>query len=195
IGEDSQGSWTLTICDNDPTQHDGAYNQSRLLIRPQDTAVRAGNWFYRGTAVAGDYVEQTLSIYGTDLVGNQTQPLTFTFAVDTAAPVITVTTQPTAAVAMGDPFRLAGLVSDGGQVQVMRLNIIAPDGSVLADTIDHTNGMWVYTDTSQFVQGGAYTLFVEAEDEAGNQSVAGPFVLTIVALEPTRIYLPLILQY
>ncbi|MEE8392580.1 MAG: proprotein convertase P-domain-containing protein, partial [Anaerolineae bacterium] len=204
LGEDALGDWTLTICDDDPTQHDGTYNRSRLVLKPQDTAARAGRWFYRGSAVEeGDYVEHVVSIHGADLVGNRAEPLTLTFAVDTVAPAITVTTQPSGIVVIGNPFRLEGTVSDGGQVRVMRLSVLAPNGDTLADTIDHGpsagsgqgGGTWVYTDTSRFVISGTFTLFVEAQDEAGNQSTVGPFELTMVAPpEPLRVYLPLVLR-
>ena len=92
LGEDAAGDWTLTICDDAPAQDDGVYNRSRLVFKPQSTASQMGQWSYRASAETEeqDYVEHTVSIYGVDLVGNTTEPLTLSFAVDNVAPVSSV---------------------------------------------------------------------------------------------------------
>jgi len=202
LGEETAGTWRITICDDAPTQHDGTYNRSRLVLKPQDTAVQTGRWSYRVSDIEEvDYVEHTFSIYGVDLVGNRTvEPLTLTLTVDSVPPVITVTTRPPSTLTFGNPFRMDGAVSDGGGVKVMRLSILAPNGDTLADVIDldpsmgsgYPGATWTYTDTSKFVFSGAYALYVEAVDEAGNQSTVGPFELNLT--KPQPIYMPLIFK-
>ncbi|MBN1814246.1 MAG: proprotein convertase P-domain-containing protein, partial [Anaerolineae bacterium] len=200
IGEDSAGTWTLTICDSDPTQNDGVYNRGRLALRPRDTAARSGRWTYWASigADAQDYVSHTLSIYGVDLVGNRTgEPLVLNFAVDNVAPAITVTHQPAGATfSFGTPMLLDGTVSDGGGIKAVWLSVLAPNGGALAypiglvDLATDAGALyaWAHTDTSDFVLEGIYTLWVEAVDEAGNRSTAGPFELTMTA--PWLVYLP-----
>ncbi|MCJ7551391.1 MAG: LamG domain-containing protein [Anaerolineae bacterium] len=201
IGEGSVGTWTLTICDSDATQNDGAYNRSRLMLRPRDTGARMGRWTYwsRVGAAAQDYVSHTLSIYGVDLVGNRTsQPLVLNFAVDNVAPIITVTNQPAdAALSFGTPMLLDGTVSDGGGIKAAWLSVVAPDGGVMAFPIGLTAGAgtlytWAYADTSGFLQVGTYILRVEVMDNAGNRSVAGPFELTMTMSTPQLVYLPIV---
>jgi subtilisin-like proprotein convertase family protein len=198
IGEDSAGTWTLTVCDGDPAQNDGAYNRGRLALRPRDTAARAGRWTYREfiSADAQDYVSHTLSIYGVDLVGNRTgDPLVLNFAVDNVAPAITVTHEPGGAtLAFGTPMVLDGAVSDGGGIKAAWLSVVAPNGGGMAYPLGLTDAgtlyTWAYTDTADFVLEGTYTLWIEALDEAGNRGVAGPFELTMTA--PNLVYLPLV---
>jgi subtilisin-like proprotein convertase family protein len=200
IGEDSAGDWTLTVCDSDPAQNDGAYNRGRLVLRPRDTAARTGRWTYREfiSADAQDYVSHTLSIYGVDLVGNRTgDPLVLNFAVDNVAPAITVTHEPGGATLIfGTPMALDGTLSDGGGIRAAWLNVVAPNGGEIAYPLGLADAggryTWAYTDTADFVLEGAYTLWIEAVDEAGNHGVAGPFELTMTA--PHLAYLPLVGQ-
>jgi len=217
LGENVAGDWTLTVCDDVSAQNDGLYNRSRLEFKPQNTASRTGQWTYRASAETEeqDYVEHNLAIYGRDLVGNSTAPLTLTLAVDNVAPVITVTTPPPAALTPGDALHIAGLVSDGGGVRVMRLNLLLPGGETVAALLamdpptrtGRLSATWIYTDTSRFLSYGPYIVWLEALDEAGNQSAAGPFELTVgrrqVYLplvcknyepERERVYLPLVLR-
>jgi subtilisin-like proprotein convertase family protein len=199
IGEPSAGTWTLTVCDTDPAQNDGVYNRGSLVLRPRDTASRTGRWSYWASisAEAQDYVSHTLSIYGVDLVGNRTgEPLALNFAVDNVGPAITVTNQPAGATfTFGAPMPLDGTVSDGGGIRAAWLTVVAPNGGTMAYPIDLAGSVgglytWAYTDTDEFVLEGAYTLWVEAMDKAGNRSVVGPFELTMTS--PYQVYLPVV---
>ena len=97
----------------------------------------------------------------------------------------------------------------------MRLSVLLPNGDTVADliTLDpparpgRLSATWAYTDTSRFLSNGTYVMWLEAMDEAGNQSVVGPFELTVgwpqVHLplvcrnyepERERVYLPLVLR-
>ena len=135
IGEDSAGTWTLTICDTRPSADDGAYHRSRLVLKPRDTAARSGDWFYTASGAGElDYVEQNISIYGVDLVGNRsTHPLSLSFTVDNVAPVITVTTSvDTVPITATETMVLAGTASDGGPMSVI-IHMQAPEGDLQSD--------------------------------------------------------------
>ncbi|MCX7671811.1 MAG: proprotein convertase P-domain-containing protein, partial [Anaerolineae bacterium] len=92
-GEDSAGTWTLSICDLMAGDADGLYHRSRLTLRPRETAALTGDWTYTvRNDRPMDWVTQTISLYGKDLVGNRmTSPLTFEVIVDNVPPVVTTT--------------------------------------------------------------------------------------------------------
>jgi subtilisin-like proprotein convertase family protein len=194
LGEEVAGTWTLTLCDQAPAQHDGFYNRARLILTPQDTAPRTGRWFYKvfGDLDGEDYVEHRVAIYGVDLVGNRvTRPLSLTVVMDTVPPDLTVTQWPTDPVEIGKPARMAGTVEDPGGVQAMRLTGFDPRGGTVAARIERQGTTWVYTDTTPFIYRGTYQLYVEAVDEAGNRRTVGPLTLTM-RQPPAPICLPLI---
>ena len=194
-GEDAAGTWTLTICDENPASDDGAYNRSRLVLRPQHTAARNGSWFYtQSIPKALDDVEQTLAIYGLDVVGNRTaEPVSLTLRLDNVAPVITVTTAVSQVTT--DPNRtpitlLSGTVNDGGRVSTMYAFVQTPEDNLRAEQVARDGDAWWYDLQPDAV--GPYIVWGNAIDEAGNPTTARPYGATIV--EPNKIYLPLVMR-
>src|SRR5262249_29900331 len=132
-----------------------------------------GTWSYDlGTLIAGDGITKTLSLYGIDEAGNRTAtPLAQTFRLDNVAPVITPTQQLSASI-------ISGVVRDGSGILALRAIVTAPDGSISTSAIATTAGSggalnWTYTPS--LGTAGTYTVFVSAEDLAGNTSSIGPF--------------------
>lgn len=196
LGEQAAGTWTLRLCDGNPGVHDGQYLQGRLILVPQDTASRSGHWYYpvfEGT-LSSDYVERSLTVYAVDAVGNRTTSLDVRLIVDATGPDLTVTEWPDQPVPPGGPLRMAGTVSDTGGISAVRLIGTAPNGAPVGARIAPVGETWVYTGTTPFTRYGTYTLFIEAEDTSGNQSVVGPLPLTVQAEETRAVYLPLVLR-
>lgn len=125
-----------------------------------------------------DYVTRTISIYGTDTLGNRTpQPLSFTVYVDDVPPAITVSQAITAVLLGSNATVLSGTVSDGGAVTGMWVRTQAPDGETTSQAVAREGDTWWYdlpADTA-----GRYQLAVTAEDRAGNQGTAGPFMVDV----------------
>jgi subtilisin-like proprotein convertase family protein len=204
-GENAQGVWTLSICDHfSLAAENGFYNRSRLILSTDRLPTNTRAWWrYSLPNVENqDGVTQTLVLYGLDSVGNRTDPMGLTFQVDTVAPAIVYFTH-TTTLRPGEPFFLIGSVSDGSGVKAMRLSGLAPNQEYLAKvmTLDYVptlgagrNGAtWVYTDTRLFTQPGDYQLWVEAIDDAGNESTVGPLAVTSKP-SPAPIYLPLVFK-
>ncbi|MCG2738731.1 MAG: proprotein convertase P-domain-containing protein, partial [Syntrophaceae bacterium] len=184
-GQMSQGTWTLTICDLEPSANDGAYNRSRLVLKPQSTAARSGEWSYRVSIPdREDHVQHTLSVYGVDLVGNRTEPpLDVSFIVDNVAPVITVNEVVSQVWWGRTETILSGTVSDGGQVSAAFVYIQDPTGRIYSEMVTREGDTWRY-DLRAWLA-GRYTLGVIVGDLAGNVSTAGPFAVdaTCIAAE------------
>ncbi|MCJ7548292.1 MAG: proprotein convertase P-domain-containing protein [Anaerolineae bacterium] len=203
LGEEGQGTWSLSICDTDPAPaegapSDGSYSAGRLILVPQDAALRSGRWFFSvfGDEQPLDFESRSFEIYAADAVGNRTAtPLRVTVVVDAVPPEIVVTDWPPAPSSLDDALRFAGTVSDSGTVGVVRLVGKAPDGTEVASRAGLDAGTWVSTDTLWLSQYGTYALFVEAEDEAGNVGVVGPLLVVLVAQpEVTSVYLPCVVR-
>ena len=203
-GQDALGVWELWVCDRWPNEDAGVYNRSRLILSTDALAANTqARWSYSLPDVEGlDSITRTLALYGLDSVGNRsTDPLSLTFRVDTVPPAITYFTH-SDSLSPGEPFFITGSVSDGGGVKAMRLSGLAPNQDHLADVIPldydpsigsgHNGTTWYYSDTSQFTQPGSYTLWVEAIDQAGNRSTAGPFAVNVQSR--SVIYLPVLMK-
>jgi hypothetical protein len=123
--------------------------------------------------------------------------LALSFAVDTVAPAITVTTALTEVVITsaltGTITVLSGTVSDGGQVNSVFVSVRTPGGSFATESVALTDGNWRYDMPTGIL--GQYTLWVNAVDEAGNVALAGPYQVEVkVPPQLQRIYLPFVLK-
>ncbi len=122
----------------------------------------------------------TVALYGKDGAGNRgVTPLTRTFMVDTVAPTVTATLQ---------SRTLSGTVGDGGGLRALRVFITAPDSIVRSETLATTPGndgrlRWTFTPST--TTAGTYSVYVLAEDMAGNTGGTGPFVIRLDAEPPT----------
>ncbi len=133
------------------------------------------------------------SIAATDLVGNESTSLMFNFAVDSVAPVITITMLPTQSLLINAPLQISGLVSDGDSVTAISVSVVDPDGNQSTDLVDVVGGTWTHTDTTRFTTAGTNDVWVEATDRAGNQRTAGPYALTFASPPiASRLYLPIV---
>jgi len=176
-GQNSQGDWTLSICDLNPGADDGAYLRSQLTLTPRDTTAKAGRWSYRMPDVGQlDHVTRTVTIYAEDVVGNRTaDPLTLEFVVDNVSPAITVTAAISEVLLGSRTTVLSGTVSDGGPTTDVALQVQDPGGQVTVQGAARDAEAWWHD--LQPTLAGRYTLWVVATDQAGNSTTSGPFVV------------------
>jgi subtilisin-like proprotein convertase family protein len=184
-GENSAGTWTLTICDTYPADYAGTYNRSRLVLKPQNTAVQTGNWLHTVGGLDNlDNVEQTVQVYGFDLVGNRsTETISLTFWVDNVAPVITVTAAISEVEACPNRTAttvLSGTVSDGGQVSRMYASVRTPGGSRYTGQVARDGDAWWYD--LQPDATGTYTIKVTAVDAAGNTASTALYSVQVICV-------------
>ncbi|MBN1887617.1 MAG: Ig-like domain-containing protein [Thermoflexales bacterium] len=175
-GQASQGTWRLVVCDARPGEHDGVLLNGQLSLKavvlPADTSAA---WQYSLPGAGMDGVAQTRQLYAVDSVGNRSEVATLTFQVDTVAPLITVTQLYT------DAFDLVGDLSDGGGIKLLRLVSLSPGGSSQSQIVTNQAGEWSFSGTPSPLEEGVYTLWLEAEDVAGNRRRVGPFEVIVPA--------------
>lgn len=192
-GEASEGTWTMRICQLNPTDS-GSYLRARLWLAPQTTILYPdGLWSY--TIPNGgdlDHDDLTLGVYGIDRAGNRTEPLTVTYALDSSAPELQVLlVSPEVSEASSQPA-LGGLVADGSGVVEVSVWVASAAGADAAGAdiqleAEVRGGVWAFT--PPLGRTGWYDLWVEARDQSGNTTVAGPYRVRVVAAPD--IYLPL----
>ncbi|MCX6033133.1 MAG: proprotein convertase P-domain-containing protein, partial [Chloroflexi bacterium] len=183
-GQNSQGTWTLTICDRNPAANTGVYLRSRLTLSPRDPAAKIGRWTFSQAADAGqlDYVARSLTVYAEDIVGNRTaDPLRLNVWVDNVSPAITVTAALATAVQGRLTTVLTGTVSDGSPATDVSLHIQTPDGSAMVRAAAREDGRWWYD--LQGETAGRYTLWAVATDQAGNSTTVGPFAVDVTCTD------------
>ncbi len=209
-GQPAQGEWRLTICETYPVEDDGAYNHSQLIMQtdhlPRDTS---GMWRYTlSLPYQTDNVTQSITIYGLDAVGNRTTaPIDYTYQVDTRDPAITLDSYPSPLVTWHS-VDLSGTISDTNEIQSLELTILDPYQKWANTTLEWNGTTWNYIDLltethtltttevitevtkKHFGIAGDYVFWIEAEDEADNYGIIGPFELTVY--EPFKIYMPLL---
>ncbi|NNJ12715.1 right-handed parallel beta-helix repeat-containing protein, partial [Chloroflexales bacterium ZM16-3] len=179
--QDNQAAAGLVICLNQ------TLDPSCLPARSFDGSSGTAAWSYDVTQLlAGDGISSTLRLYGVDAVGNYSSPpLSRSFLVDTVAPVIT-TTQPIS-------VNLSGQVSDGGgavtmSALVIDLNGIASSEPITPTSVGATSWHWEYSLAGR--PQGTYTVFISAQDGAGNLSSTVAFVVTVDGSTPTSTPVP-----
>ena len=192
-GQSSAGTWSLKICDRDPSADHGAYLSASLILRsaeaPPSTTSR---WSYALDPPEEDGGEtHALYIYGVDAAGNRSsEPIALSYRVDTVAPVLTVDDSD-GRVALP----LSGTVSDGVGVDALELVALAADGTIVSDTIPVVGREWTYADASRLPVADGFVIWIQARDVAGNTTVAGPYPLVSEPGPPRlrhRLYLPTI---
>lgn len=193
VGQSSQGQWTLTICDSVPGTNDGAYLQSRLVLTPQagETLARTGDWVYNlSGSDRMDAVERTVQLYGVDLAGNRTAPLSVSYIMDNVAPVVAVTNLTRTVLYSVSVPVLDGIVSDGGRVTDVYVSV-QYGGTVYQDVAYLEGDTWRYALRPSAL--GTYSLRVSAYDAAGNVTHSDPFEVEVRT--PVQInYLPLVFK-
>jgi hypothetical protein len=184
-GEGSAGTWTLRVRDLDPASNDGSYLRSRLILTPRGMHPKSGRWTYRAPGTDElDYVVQTVTIYGEDVVGNRTtDPASLMIWVDSIPPEITVDEAITETATGGTEIVLRGTVMDGGPATYVSAHILTPAGERYRQGAGRDGDQWWVDLDARYL--GSYILSLVASDQAGNSAMAGPFVVaTRVQEEP-----------
>jgi subtilisin-like proprotein convertase family protein/type II secretory pathway pseudopilin PulG len=182
-GENSNGTWTLTICDTDDNSDSGSYNRARLILEKRNAAVTHADWFYTLTDLEDqDYVSHTLTAHALDLANNRsTDGATLTFRVDNVNPTITVTDTVELAEVTTSVRVLAGTTNDGGEVETLYANVHTPSGNRISMQIGRNGASWWLEFTPEEI--GEYTIWINAEDLGENITTAGSFNLTVMGLD------------
>ncbi|MGD2146812.1 MAG: proprotein convertase P-domain-containing protein [Anaerolineae bacterium] len=183
-GEESDGTWTLKLCDTVPITKEGTYNQARLSLTPVDTSAQRGSWSYNVSDLGDmDNVGHTVTAVGTDLAGNQSEPISLTFAVDNVAPSVEVTE--TVTVTLTTPNRppvrvLVGTAEDGGRIVQMVAFVEAPSGAMSNRQVARGEGDDEWWFELKPGDTGHYHIWVNAVDEAENSSRVGAYDVEII---------------
>ncbi len=177
-GESSAGTWTLAICDVEPSTGNGAYLSSQLILNPREIAPQTAIWSFNNPGGDElDYVTQTVRIAAQDPLGNRSAALSFDLLMDSVAPEVVIDTVLNE-LALGSTGRvLGGAVTDGGPAATVHIQVHAPDGSVTTIRTMQDGEAWWYELVPQFA--GQYTLWVVATDLVGNSSAFGPFMVAV----------------
>jgi hypothetical protein len=148
----------------------------------------ADRWTYTMPDLGAlDYVSRTVAISAVDGVGNRTaEPLVLSGWVDNVAPVLAAS-QVVSDVVLGRTATvLNGTVEDGseagsGPAVDVSVRVQPADGDAFrADTVRDA-GRWRFDLAG--TQAGVYTLWVDADDAAGNRSSAGPFEVQVTCAD------------
>ncbi|MBL9000269.1 MAG: Ig-like domain-containing protein, partial [Phycisphaerae bacterium] len=175
---------------------DGPWQPLTLTNRPATNG--SGDFAYAvSVGGAGGLAQGThaLRLRATDSSGNQSEPLAFSFTIDTAAPVLSVTTpEDGGTLDPADP-RLTGTVAGTGSAIAelcYRLND-GPEITMIFDAAGAAAGEGSFDERIRLgdLGPGTHTLTIRARDAAGNETtavrmfaldVAAP--LTVTALSP-----------
>ncbi len=188
-GENSNGAWTLTICDTDDNAESGSYNRARLVLEKQNSAVTHADWSYTLIGLDDqDYISHTLTAHALDLAGNRsTDGVTLTFQIDNVAPTITVSETVEVTATGANPVSvqvMAGTSSDGGEVQTLYAMATTPSGDRISLQIGRDGDDWWLEFTPE--ETGEYTFWINAVDLAGNVTTAGRYTVTIIWVVATH---------
>ncbi|WP_240359172.1 adventurous gliding motility protein AgmC [Pyxidicoccus trucidator] len=122
--------------------------------------------------------EHTLAVRAVDAAGNvDPTPATHTWTVDTAAPVVTLTTPANGAVLTDPTVTYSGTTEPGASVTVV------VDGVNLGTVVADGSGNWTLTPATPLAD-GPHTVTVTATDPAGNTSPSVTHNFTVDALPP-----------
>ncbi|MBP7686538.1 MAG: proprotein convertase P-domain-containing protein, partial [Thermoflexales bacterium] len=193
-GEPALGTWLLLICDTDSSADTGAYQRGELIVRgdlaPDHTST---DWDYVLPNTQGiDGETRAYTLWGMDSLGNRTtSPLNVAVRIDTVAPVITVTNALQAAIFISNSLPvLSGFATDGGGLSDVFITGFTPFGELIDQSVPLNGNAWQFDLLP--TESGRYTFYVEATDEAGNQTTVGPFKVDITLPAPYQTYLPIV---
>jgi len=161
-------------------------------VVPPGTLASAGIWAAYLLPPDGREVDgqsQTLTLFGSDAVGNRTEAITVTYRIDNTPPRVTVTQIANLVPAVSSQLILTGTVSDGSHVDV---NVVVDPPVGLRQRLNASIAGNDWSFTQAWTEPGVYTLWVQAIDEAGNTTTVGPFTVLVGA--GTQLYLPAIFQ-
>jgi hypothetical protein len=125
-----------------------------------------------------DYVTKTLTIQAADLVGNRMgEPLELPVVFDNVAPVLGANQILNRAPLGGAATVLNGDVADGGPGAKVSVRVKPPRGEIKRKFAARNGARWWFDLSAEAP--GAYTLWVDAEDLAGNVTTTGPFTVDV----------------
>jgi cysteine-rich repeat protein len=122
-----------------------------------------GMWSLELTDALGEGAH-TVSVVGTDPVGNEGQPVELGFTVDSMAPALTITS-PTTGQQVGSPVTVTGTADPGAMVEIVIDGVVA--GTVTAGP----DGMWSFMTGDLGL--GSHTVEATTIDGAGNMGSSG----------------------
>ena len=177
---------------------DGPWQPLTLTNRPPTNG--SGDFAYAvsvGGAGGLAQGEHTLRLRATDSSGNRGEPLVFSFTIDTAAPVLSVTTpEDGGTLDPADP-RLTGMVAGTGSAIAelcYRLND-GPEITMIFDAAGAAAGEGSFDERIRLgdLGPGTHTLTIRARDAAGNETTVSRMFaldaaapLTVMALSPVE---------
>jgi hypothetical protein len=175
---DSSSVASVTVC------VDGEHCRTADLTAPGSASSRWSQWIT--TAGALDYVTKTLTIRATDRLGNHmVEGITFPVVFDNVAPVIDTNQLLTQVPLNSEETVLHGQVTDGGPDVDTSVRVETSDGEVTRLSAGRNGQTWWFDLTADTA--GRYTLWVDAEDLAGNVTTAGPFIVDVVCTDAALI--------
>ncbi|MEM7028170.1 MAG: LamG-like jellyroll fold domain-containing protein [Chloroflexota bacterium] len=148
VGLNATGVWTLSICDNEPSNDDGQYIGATLAMRAQRHPVDSQTVWHHVLELPLDVdsINQTVKLYATDAVGNRSSTLgEYTHQMDTKGPDVTLDPYGLG-VEEGDIVILSGDVSDTNTITDLTLTIYTPNKEVFETTIPYDGTEWRYDD-------------------------------------------------
>jgi uncharacterized repeat protein (TIGR01451 family) len=172
---DESGIGAVQVC------VDGECDRASLLATDENSA----RWKYRLPGDPSDYVTKTISIYGTDRLGNRTQELQATVILDNVPPELNVT-QVRDQEMLGDrQVVLQGMMQDGGPDPRAFVRVQAPNGIQSMQNTARNEDQWWYELPGDMP--GRYTLWLYAADTAGNSRTMGPYTVDVTCTDATLV--------
>jgi uncharacterized repeat protein (TIGR02543 family) len=145
------------------------------------------NWQYGWSLPYEDGVTHTLRFRATDYAGNAITSTWESVVVDSVPPALTVTQHQAYVVEGGSSPALRGNVTDGapsvGGVAVISVTLLVypESGAATQEGATLVDDAWWYVLNMPL---GAYTLFVQAQDSAGNTRLIGPYRVQVIEALP-----------
>ena len=176
------------------------YYRSELRFTAQvEYTGTVGTWQHTLSLPANqEAISRTVSVYGVDQAGNESEPIDFSVSIDTKSPVLSLTTTSpfsSTGASLTGPLTLAGTVSDAN-LNLMRLTARTPNGQFIRDRIPVSGETWQYSDKTTFNRAGLYCIWLEASDQVDNREISAAIALQVeieqVNTDSYQIYLPLI---
>ncbi len=135
------------------------------------------DWLYNWSLPYEDGVTHTLRLRAVDYSDNSATSSWYNTAVDTVSPQINVSHHFNQVEVNDAVPAISGVVTDGTAVASLTILVYPESGAAFQASATLNNGQWSYELDQPL---GNYTLYVEAEDSAGNSQVIGSYEVEVV---------------